>query len=85
MVDLTRTISNATTRNQIAALPEDELIEYFEENARFDPRNRKAPYGIRFGNMLMVSDDTYTLAQKFYAAVRRYRGTLYGKNGVFSR
>ena len=35
-----------TTRDAIAAPPEDELSEYFQENARYDPRNRQHPYGV---------------------------------------
>jgi hypothetical protein len=73
------------TKDEIAALPEDELIEYFEDQARYDPRNRKTPYSIRFGDQPFISDDTADLAKRFYAAVKRYRGSLYGKTGAFSR
>lgn len=72
------------TRDELSAMSQEELSEYFLDNARYDPRNKYSPYSI-MGPFRMSSSDTYDLAQRFYAAVKRYRGTLYGKNGEFSR
>lgn len=48
------------TRDEIAALDDDELHEYLLDNARYDPRNKENPYAIWFGGSAIKS-------------VRRYR------------
>ena len=72
------------SRDEIAALPQDELTDYFNETARYDWRCKENPYSIWFGGMI-ASSDTADLSKRFYVAVKRYRGTLQGKNGAFSR
>lgn len=63
----------AITCDDLARMDEEELSDYFMENARFDPRNKSNPYGIFFGQRTIKAADTGKLSQMFSAAVRKYK------------
>ena len=56
----------------LTLLNDNQLFDYFSENARYDDTSPNMPYSIRFGSQSIFSGDTAELFQKFKAKVRSY-------------
>jgi hypothetical protein len=66
----TMALNQSKNCDELRELSDDDLFEYFTEHASFHNGGLGYEYAIRFGSRSLFSDETHTLRDKFFEAVR---------------